>query len=63
MEALLLALIIVRNAYRRHETAVPEAETFKSFDLQELKESFNAKDRSANRLSDGQARYVAQPVS
>jgi hypothetical protein len=63
MEALLLALIIVRNAYKRHESAVPEAETFKSSDLQELKQLFNAKNRSAFRLSHGQAWHVAQPVS
>jgi hypothetical protein len=44
MEALLFALIIVRNAYRRHEALVTEPDRFQSFDLQALRHLYNAKD-------------------
>jgi hypothetical protein len=58
MEALLFALIIVRNAYRRHEAFVTEPDKFQSFDLQALRHLYNAKDPS-----DRQESYLALSVS
>jgi hypothetical protein len=63
MEALLFALIAVRNAYRRQEAFVPEPYKFQSFDLQALRQVYLAKDKSTSRLSDRQESYVAQSVS
>ena len=63
MEALLFALIAVRNAYRRREAFVPEPSKFQSFDLQALRRVYLAKDKSPSRRSDGQESYVAQSVS
>ena len=63
MEALVLALIAVGNLYRQQEAIDPEAEKFQSFDLQELRHLYNAKDKSPSRLSDRQASYVAQAAS
>jgi hypothetical protein len=63
MEALVVALIAVRNLYRQQESLDSEAEEFQSFDLQELRHLYNAKDKSPSRLSDRQASYVAQAGS
>jgi hypothetical protein len=63
MEALLFALIIVRNAYRSQGAFGPEPEKFQSFDLQALRHLYNAKDKSQSRPSDRQKSYVAQSVS
>jgi hypothetical protein len=63
MEALLLALIIVRNAYRRQEPIVPEPHICQPFDLQALREVYRTKDKSPSRPSDRQESYVAQAVS
>jgi hypothetical protein len=63
MEALVLALIAVGNPYRKQEALDPEAEEFQSFDLQELRHLYSAKDKSPSRLSDRQASYVAQAAS
>jgi len=42
MEALILALLIVRTAYRWQESVVPEPDTFQPFDLQWLGHQYNA---------------------
>jgi hypothetical protein len=62
MEALILALIAVRNLYKQQETLHPEAEEFQPFDLQKLRHLYNVEDKSPSRLSDRQA-YVAQAAS
>ena len=63
MEALLFALIIVRNAYRRHEAFVTVPDKFQSFDLQALRHLYNAKDKAQSRPSDRQESYLALSVS
>jgi hypothetical protein len=63
MEALLFALIAVRNAYRRQEAFVPEPSKFQSFDLQALRQLYLARDKSPSRRSERQESYVAQTVS
>jgi hypothetical protein len=63
MEALVLALIALRNPYRQQETLDSEAEEFQPFDLQELRHLSNSKDKSPSRLSSRQASYVAQAAS
>jgi hypothetical protein len=63
MEALLFALIIVRDAHRRPEACVPEPHKFQSLDLPALRRTYGAKDNSPRQLSDFQESYVAQPVS
>ena len=63
MQALLLALIAVRDAYRRQEPIVPEPYKFQPFDLQALRQVYRAKDTSPSRPSDRQESYVAQSVS
>jgi hypothetical protein len=62
MEALLFALIIVRNAHRRPETCAPEPHIFQSLDLQALRQVYRAKDNSPSRQSDLQESYVTQSV-
>jgi hypothetical protein len=63
MQALLLALIAVRDAYRRQEPIVPEPYKFQPFDLQALRQVYRAKDTSPSRPSDRQESYVAHSVS
>ena len=63
MEALVFALIVVRNAYRRQEAFIPEPHEFQPFDLQALRHSYNAEHNSRSRPSDRQESYVAQAVS
>jgi hypothetical protein len=65
MQALLcaLALIAVRDAYRRQEPIVPEPYKFQPFDLQALRQVYRAKDTSPSRPSDRQESYVAQSAS
>jgi hypothetical protein len=45
---------------RPKETFVPEAAEFRPFDLQTLRHSYNAKDHSPIRPSDGKKSFVAQ---
>ena len=63
MEALVFALMAVRDAYRRQEPMVPEPRKFQPFDLQALRQVYRAKDESPSRPSDQQESYVAQAVS
>jgi hypothetical protein len=63
MEALALALLALRSLYRQQEALDSEAEEFQPFDLQELRQLSNSKDKSPSRLSDRQASYVAQAAS
>jgi hypothetical protein len=55
MEAIAFTLI-----GRRKETFVPEAAEFRPFDLPALRQSYNAKENSAIRASDGKKSFVAQ---
>jgi hypothetical protein len=45
---------------RGKETFVPEAAEFRPFDLPALRQSYNAKENSAIRASDGNKSFVAQ---
>jgi len=63
MEALVLALIALRNSYRQQEALDSELEEFQSSDLQELRHLSSSKDKSPSRLFDRQASYVAQAAS
>ncbi len=63
MEALLLALIIVRNAYKKREPVTPEPHTFQPLDLQALRYLDNAEDKPQSRPSARHATYVAHSVS
>jgi hypothetical protein len=63
MEALLFALIAVRNAYRKQEAFVPEPDKFQSLDLQALRQVYRANGKSPSRRSDRQESHVAQAVS
>jgi hypothetical protein len=49
MEALALALLIVRNAYRRQETVVPEPDEFQPFDVQALRHSYYSEENGPSR--------------
>jgi hypothetical protein len=63
MEALVLALITVRSLYTQQGRLGPETEEFQPFDLQALRHLYDAEEKSASRLSDRQASYVAQAAS
>ena len=63
MEALILALLAVRTAYRKQEAIVPEPHNFQTFDLQTLRHVSRAKDELPGRPSDQQESYVAHSVS
>ena len=54
MEALVLALIALRNSYRQQEALDSEPEEFQSSDLQELRHLSSSKDKSPSRLFDRQ---------
>ena len=63
MEALVFALIAVRNGYYMQETIVPEPALFQPFDLQALKRSYKAEENSSSRPSDRPKSFVAQVAS
>ena len=63
MEALVFALIAVRNGYFVQETIVPEPAEFQPFDLRALKRSYDAEDDSSGRPSDRRTSLVAQVAS
>jgi hypothetical protein len=63
MEALLFALLIVRDAHRRPETCVPEPHKFESLDLRALRQVCSAKDNSRSRQFDLEGSYAGQSVS
>jgi hypothetical protein len=60
MEALVLALIIVRNQYRQRQSSLPEPDEFQLFDLQALRQSYRIKNTDPSRPSDQQPAYAAQ---
>ena len=63
MEALVFAIIAVRNGYKLQETIVPEPAEFQPFDLRALKRSYDAEDNSSGRPSDRRKSLVAQVAS
>jgi hypothetical protein len=63
MEALVFALIAVRNGYHQQETIVPEPTEFQPFDLRALTHSYGAEDNYSSRPSDRQKALVAQVAS
>ena len=54
MEAVIFTLIGTLK-----ETLVPESVEFQPFDLRALRQSYNAKDNSPSRPSDGKKSFVA----
>lgn len=62
MEALILALLIVRTAYRRRESVVPEPDTFEPFDLQALGHQYNADYKVSSPPSAAEESCVAHAV-
>jgi hypothetical protein len=63
MEALVFAIIALRNGYKQQETFVPEPAEFRPFDLRALKRSYEAEDDSSSRPSDRQKSLVTQIAS
>ena len=63
MEALALALLIVRNAYRRQETVGPEPHEFQPFDVQALRRSYYSEENRPSRPSDRQKSYVPRAAT
>lgn len=63
MEALVFALIAVRNGYFVQETIVPEPAEFQPFDLRALKRSYEAEENPSNRPSGRSKSFVAQVAS
>ena len=63
MEALVFALIAVRNGYFVQETIVPEPAEFQPFDLQALKRSYEADENPSSRPSNRSKSFVAQVAS
>jgi len=62
MEALILALLIVRTAYRGQESVVPEPDTFQPFDLQALGHDYNANCKAPSPPSAPEEPCVAHAV-
>ena len=63
MEALVFALISVKNLYFREERVPAEPQTFQPLDLQSLRHVYGAKERSANRSTDRNGQHLAPTVS
>ena len=63
MEALVFAIIAVRNGYKLEETIVPEPAEFQPFNLRALKGSYKAEENTPSRPSDRQKSFVAQVAS
>ena len=63
MEALVFAIIAVRNGYTLQETIVPEPAEFRPFDLRALKRSYEAEENSTSRPSDRSRSFVAHVAS
>ena len=63
MEALVFAIIALRNGYKQQETFVPEPAEFRPFDLRALKRSYEAEDDSSSRPTDRQKSLVTQIAS
>ncbi len=62
MEALVFALIAVRNGYNQQETFVAEPAEFQPFDLRALKRS-HSEENSSGRPSNRSKSFVAQVAS
>jgi hypothetical protein len=63
MEALVFAIIAVRNGYTLQETIVPEPAEFQPLDLRALKRSYEAEENSTSRPSDRSRSFVAHVAS
>jgi len=63
MEALVFAMIALRNGYKQEQTLVPEPAEFRPFDLRALKRSYEAEADSSSRPSDRQKSLVTQIAS
>jgi hypothetical protein len=63
MEALVFAIIAVRNGYKLEETIVSEPAEFQPFDLRALKRSYKAEENSSSRPSDRPKSFVARVAS
>jgi hypothetical protein len=63
MEALVFAILAVRNGYKLEETIVPEPAEFQPFNLRALKASYKAEENTSGRPSDRQKSFVAQVAS
>jgi len=63
MEALVFALIAVRNGYTQQETFVPEPAEFQPFDLRALTRSYETEENSSGRPSNRSKSFVAQVAS
>jgi hypothetical protein len=63
MEALVFALIAVRNGYKQEESFVPEPDYFQPFDLRALGHVYDAKNDSSNRPAGRSPSLAAQVAS
>jgi hypothetical protein len=63
MEILVFAFVAGFNLYRAKEKFVPEPYPFQRFDVQTLKQVYNARVESSNSPSDRQRSYAVQAVS
>jgi hypothetical protein len=63
MEILVFALIAMTKLYKRKEKIVPEPHQFQPFDVQTLKQVYNARVQSSSRSSGRQESYVIQAAS
>ena len=63
MEALVFAMIAIRNGYKQQEIIVPEPAEFQPFDLRALKRSYEAEENSSSRPSDRSKSFVAHVAS
>jgi hypothetical protein len=63
MEALIFAIIAMRNGYKLQETIVPEPAEFQPFDLRALKRSYEAEENSSSRPSGRPKSFVAHVAS
>jgi hypothetical protein len=63
MEALVFALIAVRNGFTQEETFVPEPAEFRPFDLRALKRSYQEEENSSGRPSNRSKSFVTQVAS
>jgi hypothetical protein len=63
MEALVFALIAVRNGITQEETFVPEPAEFQPFDLRALKRSYEVEENSSGRPSKRSKSFVTQVAS
>ena len=63
MEALVFALISVRNLYYHQETVPAEPQTFQPLDLQSLRHVYGARGRAANQSTERNEPRLAPTAS